>query len=82
MPDLKLQINFKLEGRDAAAFLSYKDSQFLSANAEVARQLVLQRLAQIQHENASARRKPLVRSGRRKSSDDIMLSDFKSENVA
>lgn len=84
MVEQRLQICFVLKGRDAAAFLAHKSNSFLSADSEVARQLVLQRLAQIQHEaDAPARRKPAVRSRRRESdSGHIMLSEFESENVA
>jgi hypothetical protein len=68
MADQEIQISFVLKGRDVAAFLNYKDSQFLQANAEVARQLILQRLSQIQHDaqhadaRALSRRKPGVRA--------------------
>ena len=67
MAEQEIQISFVLKGRDVAAFLNYKDSQFLQANAEVARQLILQRLSQIQHDALhadvlqKARRKPSVR---------------------
>jgi hypothetical protein len=62
MAEQEMQISFVLKGRDVAAFLNYKDSQFLQANSEVARQLILQRLAQIQHDTAPARRKPSTRA--------------------
>lgn len=43
-----VNITFQLKGEDARRFLEYKAQQFLLNNAEAARKLMLERMAQTQ----------------------------------
>jgi hypothetical protein len=47
-------ISIRFEGAEAERFLNYKESQFLKNNAEAARKLMFERLAQIDRKNGEA----------------------------